>query len=180
MMTGPPPKPWIVRDYIKCSGCRLCEIACSITHEGRIWPEASRIRVFMLVPGVEVPHLCAQCSTYPCIEACPVNALSTHKETGAVIVDNEKCTACGLCIDACPGTIPHLHPNQQHIVICDLCGGDPECAKICEQAGYFALFKGIRTQRGVKNYDLYAKNPEEITANLVVNLYGEKGEEFIE
>lgn len=177
---GPPPKPWVVRDYIRCSGCRLCEIACSIKHEGRIWPEASRVRVFMLVPGVEVPHLCAQCSDYPCIEVCPVSALSAHEETGAVIVDNEKCTACGLCIDACPGMIPHLHPSQKHIVICDLCGGDPECAKICEQAGYFALFKGSRTQRGVKSFDLYAKNPEEITANLVVNLYGEKGEEFIE
>jgi hypothetical protein len=29
------------------------------------------------------------------------------------------------------------------------------------------------------HYDLYSKSPEEITANLVVNLYGEKGEELI-
>jgi hypothetical protein len=28
------------------------------------------------------------------------------------------------------------------------------------------------------SYDLYAKNPEETTANLAVNLYGEKGEEL--
>lgn len=179
-MPTPTLKPWVVRDYIKCSGCRLCEIACSLHHEGKIWPEASRIRVFMLVPGVEVPHLCAQCSNYPCVAVCPVDALSVSAETGAVIVDDATCTACGLCITACPGEIPHLHPNGTHIVICDLCGGDPECAKICEQAGYLALFKGSRTQRGAKNYDLYAKNPEEITANLVVNLYGEKGEEFIE
>jgi hypothetical protein len=73
--------------------------------------------------------------------------------------------------------IPHLHPNRKYIVICDLCGGDPECAKICTRAGHFALFKGGRTPS--LNYDLYAKNPEEITANLVINLFGEKGEEFI-
>lgn len=40
---------WIIRDYVKCSGCRKCEIACSLFHEKRIWPEASRIRIFMLV-----------------------------------------------------------------------------------------------------------------------------------
>jgi Fe-S-cluster-containing hydrogenase component 2 len=171
-------KPWVVRDYIKCSGCRLCEIACTMRHEGRIWPEASRIRVFMLVPGAEVPHLCAQCSDYPCVSSCPADALSVNDGTGAVIVDEEKCTSCGACIKACPGQVPHLHPEKRHALICDLCGGDPECAKICERAGYGALFRGTRTTS--INYDLYAIKPEEITKNLVINLYGEKGEELFE
>lgn len=177
MSFRPVAKPWVLRDYIRCSGCRLCEVACSLKHEGRIWPEASRVRVFMLVPGVEIPHLCAQCSNYPCVAECPLEALSVHEETGAVIVDNEKCNACGICIEACPGKVPHLHPSREYIVICDLCGGEPECAKICEKAKYSALMKSTRTSS--INYDLYAKNPEEITANLVVNLYGEKGEELI-
>jgi len=171
-------KPWVVRDYIKCSGCRLCEIACTMRHEGRIWPEASRVRVFMLVPGAEVPHLCAQCSDYPCVSSCPADALSVNDGTGAVIVDEEKCNSCGACIKACPGQVPHLHPEKRYALICDLCGGDPECAKICERAGYGALFRGTRTTS--INYDLYAIKPEEITKNLVINLYGEKGEELFE
>ncbi|UCD45225.1 MAG: 4Fe-4S dicluster domain-containing protein [Candidatus Bathyarchaeota archaeon] len=171
-------KPWVVRDYIRCSGCRLCEVACTMKHEGRIWPEASRIRVFMLVPGAEVPHLCAQCSEYPCVSSCPADALSVNDDTGAVIVDEEKCTSCGACIKACPGQVPHLHPEKRHALICDLCGGDPECAKICERAGYGALFRGTRTTS--INYDLYAIKPEVITKNLVINLYGEKGEELFE
>lgn len=173
----PPSKPWILRDYVRCAGCRLCEIACTLKHEGRIWPEASMVRVFMLVPGVEVPHLCAQCSNYPCVNSCPFKALSVNEQTGAVIIDKEKCTACGLCIKACPGTVPHLHPNGKYVVICDLCGGDPECVKVCTQAGYLCLIKGTRTS--ARSYDLYAKNPEEITANLAVLLYGEKGEELV-
>jgi Fe-S-cluster-containing dehydrogenase component len=168
-------KPWIFRDYIKCSGCRLCEIACSLKHEGRIWPEASRIRVFMLVPGAEVPHTCTQCSNYPCVEACPVDALSVHEETGAVQVDAEKCTACGACITACPGEVPHMHPETNKILICDLCGGDPECVKACS---YDCI--RLATRSSSLNYDLYAIKPEEITNNLVINLYGEKGEEFVE
>lgn len=81
-------KVWIGRDYERCSGCRRCKIACSLSHEGLIWPEASRIRVFMLVPGVEVPHLCFQCEDYPCIDACPTGALSINPETGAVETDS--------------------------------------------------------------------------------------------
>jgi carbon-monoxide dehydrogenase iron sulfur subunit len=34
---------WIDRDYADCSGCRLCEIVCSLRHEGRIWPSSSMV-----------------------------------------------------------------------------------------------------------------------------------------
>lgn len=65
----------------------------------------------MLVPGLEFPHLCVQCQDYPCVKTCPVRALSVSKKTGAVIVKTQKCTACGKCINACPGRIPHMHPT---------------------------------------------------------------------
>ena len=103
---------WISREFSKCSGCRKCEIACSLSHENKIWPEASRVRVFMLVPGAEFPHLCTQCEDYPCVEVCPFKALAVNKETSAVIVNVNKCTGCGKCIDACPGKVPHVHPQD--------------------------------------------------------------------
>ena len=171
-------KIWIARDYDKCSGCRMCEIACSLKHEGRIWPEASMVRVFMLIPGIEIPHLCTQCSDYPCVDACTFEALSVDEKTGAVKVDSEKCTACGLCITACPGNIPHLHPNRKHVVICDLCGGDPECVKICSRAGYNALVVFPR-EPFYSTYDLYAKKPDELTEDLASRLYGEKSKELM-
>jgi Fe-S-cluster-containing hydrogenase component 2 len=93
---------WISRELSRCSGCRKCEIACSLHHENKIWPEASRVRVFMLVPGTEFPHLCTQCEDYPCVKACPFKALAVNKETSAVTVNVDKCTGCGKCIDACP------------------------------------------------------------------------------
>ncbi|MDH5795225.1 MAG: 4Fe-4S dicluster domain-containing protein [Candidatus Bathyarchaeota archaeon] len=167
---------WITRDYLKCSGCRKCEIACSLFHEGKIWPEASRIRVFMLVPGAEVPHFCAQCEDYPCVEACPEDALSISKETEAVIIDRQKCTACGLCIKACPGRIPHIHPTDKYAVICDLCGGEPRCVEACRKGEWNAL-KAV--ERKDRSYRVYARTPEEITRDLVVNLYGEAGKEVI-
>jgi Fe-S-cluster-containing hydrogenase component 2 len=127
------------RDYENCSGCHRCEIACSLHHEKWIWPEASRIRVFRPFPGIEIPHLCAQCDDYPCVMHCPTNALSVNKETTAVIVDQQRCIGCGNCIDACPGRVPKLHPNTGKALICDLCDGDPKCVQACQESQYNAL-----------------------------------------
>jgi carbon-monoxide dehydrogenase iron sulfur subunit len=168
---------WIARDYLLCSGCRRCEIACSLFHEGRIWPEASRIRVFMLVPGAEVPHFCAQCHDHPCVESCPVGALSVSEETGAILVDRDACTSCGICIDACPGRIPHIHPAKNYALICDLCGGDPECVKVCNEGGWDCL--RIVNKNESHSHSLYAKRPEEVTRELTTYLFGEKGKELI-
>ena len=153
-----------------------CEIACSLHHEKRIWPEASRIRVFMLVPGAEFPHFCAQCEDYPCIKACPVNALSISKKTGAVLVKTKACIACGKCIDACPGRIPHMHPKENCIVICDLCKGDPQCVKVCQEGRWNVLTK---VQRRSHPFELYARTPEQIAKDLATKMYGEQAEEYV-
>ena len=168
---------WIVRDYLKCSGCRRCELACSMHHEDWMWPEASRIRVFMPFPGVEVPHFCAQCADYPCVESCPEDALTVDEETSAVLVDREKCTSCGLCIKACPGQVPFLHPGDNKATICDLCGGDPECVKVCLEAGYNAL--QLVHEKPDVNRKLFSMHPLVVAKDLAVNMFGEKGEEVI-
>ncbi len=168
---------WIARDYSKCSGCRRCEIACSFFHEKKIWPETSRIRVFMLIPGAEVPHFCVQCHDYPCVDACPEDALSVSKKTGAVLVDQEKCNACGLCIEACPGRVPYIHPTEKYALICDLCGGTPQCVKVCTEVQFDALW--IVKKFETYSHKLYARTPEEVTRDLVINLYGEKSKELI-
>ena len=167
---------WIARDPSACSGCRRCELACSMRHEGWMWPEASRVRVFMPFPGLEVPHLCAQCQNYPCVKSCPVQALSTDGN-GAVLVDREKCTSCGSCIRACPGTVPYLHPGDNKATICDLCGGDPECVKVCGEAGYNAL--RLVHEGMSENRKLFSRNPVKVARMLAVKLFGEKGEEVI-
>jgi len=142
-----------------------------------MWPEASRIRVFMLVPGVEIPHFCAQCDDYPCVKSCPVEALSVADDTKAVIVDREKCISCGKCIDACPGQIPYLHPKDEKAIICDLCGGDPQCTKVCEGAKYYAIW--LVKESVSQSRKLFARTPEEFTEDVAINLYGERAEELL-
>ena len=136
------PRPAVVKgelgwqlnvDYDKCSGCRLCELACSIKHFGVINPELSRIRVLRFYPGIDIPTYCRQCPEHPCIDVCPVGALSVSDKTGAIVVDKEKCIKCGMCAKVCPAEAIRYHPEEGWPLICDLCGLEPECAKICPQ-----------------------------------------------
>jgi len=97
--------------------------------------------------------------------------------TTAVIVDVETCIGCGTCAKACPGTVPHLHPRDRKATICDLCGGDPECVKVCREAGYNALRLVHEEMSGHRK--LFARNPIDVAKDLAVKLFGEKGEEVI-
>ncbi len=119
--------------YKNCTGCRICEIECSLAHYKTINPELSRVKIYSY-RGIDVPVLCRMCKTpRPCIEACPVQAISKDTETDATIVDKEKCTGCGLCVKACPAKAVRLHPEEKHALICDLCSGDPSCVKACPE-----------------------------------------------
>jgi len=162
---------WILVDASRCSGCKLCEVVCSLKHEGKIWPEASRIRIFEEIPGATVPHLCVQCPDYPCVKSCPVNALSVYEKTGAVVVDEKKCIGCGRCVDACPGKVPRIPGNRKIVVICDLCYGDPECVKICNEAGYGALRLYIGGSR--PTFKTFARNPIDKSLILARKMFGE-------
>jgi anaerobic carbon-monoxide dehydrogenase iron sulfur subunit len=161
---------WILKTPERCSGCRLCEVVCTLSHEGTIWPEAARIRVFERFPGACTPITCVQCDTYPCVAACPVSALSVNEDTGAVMVDDEACIRCGKCVSACPGTVPRLPEGRESVLICDLCGGDPACVKICQQAGHGALES--RTGRYRPVYRTFAEGPVEQNDALAANMYG--------
>ena len=176
------PKPlWIARDFQKCSGCRRCEVACSLHHEKKIWPDVSRVRVYMLVPGTEFPHLCTQCDDVPCVKSCPFSALSVSPVTGAILVDQEKCTACRKCIEACPGRIPFLHPKSGKATICNLCDGDPQCVKACHGGRWDSLYIVRKTPGGNEYFHkkLYARLPEDTAKDFVTVIYGEVGRELI-
>jgi len=51
-----------------------------------------------------------------CAEACPFDAI-TIDENGLPIVDEEKCTACGVCVRTCPRGIMALIPHAQEVYL---------------------------------------------------------------
>jgi len=49
-------------------------------------------------------------------------------------VDYEKCTGCGNCVNVCPYGAVTVDPVTKKAIKCDLCGGNPECVKICPES----------------------------------------------
>ena len=117
-----------------CVGCRLCEMVCSLVHEHECSTTKSRIRIFRDEEfGNNLISLCIQCADAYCIESCPVEALHRDEETGVVIVDDKLCNGCEACIEACPLGALFLDREKDIVFKCDLCGGDPECVKVCSR-----------------------------------------------
>lgn len=122
---------FILSDIEKCTGCGRCTLACSAVKEEVFLPATSRIH-FTNFPreGLSVPHICFHCEAPACAETCPVDAISRNG-VNAVVVDEDTCTGCAECVEACPYGMIWLN-NDGVAHKCDLCNGDPECVKVCQ------------------------------------------------
>ncbi|PKM92743.1 MAG: 4Fe-4S ferredoxin [Elusimicrobia bacterium HGW-Elusimicrobia-4] len=122
----------LIVDPEKCSGCRICENACSYFHEQIFNPAKSRIQIVSnKTEAVFYPMICEQCEKAPCAEVCPAKAISKNDETGAWVVDVKKCIGCKLCVQACPVGIMNFDSDAGISLKCDLCSGDTQCVKYC-------------------------------------------------
>ncbi len=111
-----------------CTGCRICEIICSLSHESSIAPKQSRIRVQSNWPEEEKIFLCIACESKQCIDACPEGVLSWN---GYLRIDEKGCTACLLCKEACPYGGIHTETSKTFPFFCDTCQGEFQCVKWC-------------------------------------------------
>lgn len=124
----------LVVDRDRCSGCKTCEVVCSLYHEDKCQPQLSRTRVVKFDrEGMNVPTVCTQCSKPQCVSACSQGAIALNKETGALIVAEELCTGCRACLIACDRGQIGFHPEKKVAFKCDLCNGEPQCARFCSR-----------------------------------------------
>ncbi|UCG36152.1 MAG: 4Fe-4S dicluster domain-containing protein [Candidatus Bathyarchaeota archaeon] len=122
-------------DPEKCTGCRLCEITCSIHNEKTCTPERSRIRVTKWEnEGIYIPMVCQQCDVPICETVCPMHAVKRDTETQALVIDNELCVGCRLCVQFCPFGSIGVDDRTKKVIKCNLCNGEPVCVKFCEPA----------------------------------------------
>lgn len=106
--------PRITVDRGRCIACYTCEVACKQEHNlpvGPRWITVETVGPRMVGQGLRmdfVPMLCMHCAEPACMNACPQNAIF-KREDGIVLVDDDACTGCRLCIDACPmGAMQYL------------------------------------------------------------------------
>jgi carbon-monoxide dehydrogenase iron sulfur subunit len=114
-----------------CTGCRICEMVCSLYHEKVINKDKARIRVSdNWDESLYEPHICQLCESPECVAACPMSAL-TQDDQGIIHVDTELCSGCATCVEACPNKAILWSDEFERLFICDRCGGDPTCVKFC-------------------------------------------------
>lgn len=144
--------PFVIADKEKCTGCRVCEIACHSYHHnvgktigtvtGPIIPKLFVTRK----SGAMVPVQCHQCEGAPCARACARKAILM--EGGRLVIDTGQCNNCRDCIEACPFEVINLAPakaadpcvssSEGEVRLvgnkCDLCLGreqGPVCVAAC-------------------------------------------------
>ncbi len=130
-------------DHERCWGCLTCEVACK--QENRAAEGVKLIEVQEIGPKAENDHLefsffvnvCRQCDDPPCVDACPEEAILQGID-GIVFLNDDLCTGCRLCLDACPYKVIAYNHEKGIVQKCNLCqhrvdhGLLPACAdNIC-------------------------------------------------
>jgi carbon-monoxide dehydrogenase iron sulfur subunit len=111
----------------KCSGCRACLVACSLSRFSVDNPKKARLAIEPLfpAPGTFTVRVCTQCGD--CAAVCPTDAIHQN-EQGAYYIDPDECNLCLACVDACPEKVVFLHSDYEYAFECDLCG---DCVEAC-------------------------------------------------
>ena len=94
----------MVFDLSKCDGCKKCTEACQemhFTELDREWIKVFKMKDSETTAPYYLPKPCFHCDNPPCTKVCPVNA-TFKRQDGIVLIDNERCIGCRMCMAACP------------------------------------------------------------------------------
>lgn len=144
------PAKILTADPQKCTGCRTCEVACSVKHVQVSNPVRARIRVVNWKASEQfLPVSCQHCEDAPCQEACPREAISREAGLERVVIDYSKCVGCRTCFYACPFGAMKFDADRGRPFKCNLCDGQPLCVELCEDnALAFTVPSAVTYQRG--------------------------------
>ncbi len=84
-----------------------------------------------------LPHLCHHCTRPACLDACPRDAIYKREEDGLVLIDEDRCNGCRLCVEACPYKRIYFNPVTETCQKCIGCfpriekGVAPACVRQC-------------------------------------------------
>lgn len=126
-------------DEESCWGCKACEVACKqenrspegvyLIHISEDGPRMMNDRLGF----VYRVNMCRHCDEPDCVEACTQEAI-TKRENGIVVLNDEDCIGCGLCVDECPYHAITFDNDRKKARKCNLChhrverGLVPACA----------------------------------------------------
>lgn len=115
-------------DSSKCTGCRICEQICILSHYTETGLNYRRIKINSSWPAEESVAVCRQCPKPHCVDACPTEAISQVEDV--IKIDQTKCTHCYQCFGACPFRAKVID-QEGYPIFCDTCNESYRCAQLC-------------------------------------------------
>lgn len=130
-----------VIDQERCIGCHACTTACKAENavpvgNFRTWVKYVDRGKYPEVKRSFLVQRCNHCTKPPCVDICPVNALS-KREDGIVDIDRDACIGCRACMQACPYDALYLNEDLGAVEKCHFCahrveqGLAPACVNVC-------------------------------------------------
>ncbi|MCA9322217.1 MAG: 4Fe-4S dicluster domain-containing protein [Planctomycetes bacterium] len=130
-----------VIDHTKCIGCHACTVACKSENEVplgafRTWVKYTEKGTYPVVRRHFTVLRCNHCDAAPCVEICPVTALSKRPDA-IVDLDRDVCIGCKACMQACPYDAIYLNEDKGVAEKCHYCahrteiGLEPACVVVC-------------------------------------------------
>lgn len=106
----------------KCIKCYKCVRNCPVD---AIWMEDGKITINTSEENDASIRYCVNCSN--CIDSCNYGAL--YRKGPRIVYEEDKCTACGLCLYVCPYDM-RRNIDDLYLGHCILCG---RCVKACPE-----------------------------------------------
>jgi anaerobic carbon-monoxide dehydrogenase iron sulfur subunit len=179
----PSGEAFIECDEMKCVGCDICQMACSMHHFGVINKNLARIQIrrYLLPVAKAIPVTCSQCpeGERECQKLCPLDPPAIHydKKSFHMVVDQDRCLGnnCLQCQESCPAKAIIDYPSVSAVpLVCDLCDSDntgqrdPQCVNVCP-AG--ALYYKNLINFGYPIRDFMRKHADEKAMLIAKRLY---------
>ncbi len=197
----------MVIDLRRCDGCQQLDVSPRCTQaciEGHYGPEPMEwiecYEADLAGGGTQfIPTPCQHCQNAPCVNVCPVGATFATPE-GVVLIDQERCIGCRLCMAACPydrrffnwgqppvptaAMLADYHPETQvpaikgTVMKCDFCpdmaraGKLPYCVQACSNK---AIYYGDLEEDIITNGDEVVRLSLFLTENSAYHLKEELG-----
>lgn len=135
-------------DHHRCIGCHACTVACKSENDVplasfRTWVKYTEKGRFPAIKRHFAVLRCNHCTKPPCVEICPVNALS-KQNNGIVDLDKDACIGCRACMQACPYDAIYLNEDTGSAEKCHYCAHrvekqlEPACVVVCPEGAIVA------------------------------------------
>ena len=121
---------FVVAEPLWCTGCNTCLAACSDVHKTQGLQQHPRLALAK-TSTITAPVVCHHCEEAPCLQVCPVNAISQRDD--AIQLNESLCIGCKLCAVVCPfGAISASGSRPVNARdLCDFLPEGPACVRAC-------------------------------------------------